>query len=293
MVGQDVSVKSLTATATGGKTVSVPTNGQIWVDGAGTIYISYNGSVILITGASARFTSAANFDNGVLGPTNPGALLLRGTVADGNTAVAAQIGNTADLATAGAHILDLYRGNVANLQASVYNNGIYGNVTGLQGASVASGTGITTNYNGDYRFPALSITVASTAWTAAATSQDINLITLPARARIRYFYADTTVAFAGLAGTIAQTVGTSAGGTQILASKDVKTAAVTAGIADADLGGTTMNRASMIQGSYLPSFSATTTISVRLTSGTGNIGTGAATNLSAGSTTYYVGWEAL
>ena len=77
-------------------------------------------------------------------------------------------------------------------------------------------------------------------------------------------------------------VGKTVGGTEYIIAHDVFTAAVTKGLADADLG-TSINRANAVQGGDLPSWSATTNISVRLTTVTANTNA-----LTAGSTTYYL-----
>lgn len=149
-----------------------------------------------------------------------------------------------------------------------------------------SGTGVTVAYSGRALSGWYKVTVDKTAWVAAALTQDITLLTLPAKGQIVSVVADTTIAYAGLSGTIAIKIGATVGGGEVLASHDVKTATVTKGLADADLG-TSMVRASAVQGGYIPSWSATTNITARLTSGTGNIGSGTVTNLTTGSTTYY------
>lgn len=161
----------------------------------------------------------------------------------------------------------------------------------LQLTSVASGTGYTTNYNGANVSGTLSITIAKAAWTAAALTQDITIGTIPAKSRIMAVYADTTAAYAGLAGTIQLQMGTSSGGNQLILIHDVKTATVTKGLVAADMGAS-MQMTGNVQVGVAPSWS-TQQVFVRLTSGSGNIGTGAATNLTTGSTTYYITIEAL
>lgn len=164
-------------------------------------------------------------------------------------------------------------------------------LTEAQGSSIPTTTGFTTVTNGKSKAAVTNIEIDYTAWIAAALTQDISLIVLPAGARIVAFYADTTIAYAGLAGTIQLKVGISAGGGEVIAAYDCKSATVTKGLLDADMG-TAMTRAALIQGAYLPSWSATTTINVRLTSGTGNIGDGATTsNLSAGRTRFRIQLE--
>lgn len=157
----------------------------------------------------------------------------------------------------------------------------------LQLTAVISGNGIGGATNGQVTRAEFKITIGKDAWIAAAVTQDISIGVLPAKAKIVAVYADTTTAYAGLAGTIQVQLGTTAGGAQLILAHDVKTGVVTKGLADADLGAS-ITRAAAIQGGFIPSWTATTTVSARLTSGTGNIGTGAATNLSNGSTTYYL-----
>ena len=149
-------------------------------------------------------------------------------------------------------------------------------------------TGVTLNNLGHLGRQTWKVTIAKEAWTAAALTQDIAIATFPAKTRLVGAYCDTTVAFAGLAGTISLMIsGTGADGS-IIADHDVKTAAVTKGLLDADMG-TGLTRAARIQDALLLSWtSGSSQPQVRLTSGTGNIGTGAATNLSAGSVTIYL-----
>lgn len=147
--------------------------------------------------------------------------------------------------------------------------------------TLASGTGITVHEDGDVRDVLYKITTAFGAWSAAALTKDITLATLPAKAVLCGIFADTTQAYAGVAGTIALTVGISAGGAELVVSHDVKSGVVTKGLADADLG-TSINRANAVQAG-LTKFSGTQTISARITSGSGNL-----SGLNAGSTTFYI-----
>lgn len=131
---------------------------------------------------------------------------------------------------------------------------------------------------------------------AADVTQDFTIGTLPARGRLVAIYADVTQAFvcAGTCttATLSMTVGSSAGGNNFIVSSDIDAAAAVFGDADAELG-TGINRASAIQGAFIGSWSTTTPISVRLTSGTGNFGDGATSNLNAGSITFYIITELL
>lgn len=131
-----------------------------------------------------------------------------------------------------------------------------------------------------------TVTVDYTHFVAAAANSDVTLFTLAAKQRILAVVADTTAAYAGLSGTIQLSVGSTTGGEQIILHHDVKTAAVTAGLVDADLG-SSQNAAGVIQGGYMPSWTTTTAVKARIASGSGNVGTGTASSMTAGSTTYY------
>lgn len=157
--------------------------------------------------------------------------------------------------------------------------------------TVGSGTGITVNSTGEVRRTVYKVTIARTAFVCAAVTCDVTLATLPAKSRIVGIVADITQTFACTAtctsSTLSMTVGSSAGGTQYLASFDADAAVARFGLVDADLG-TALVRAAAVQGGDLPSWTGATAVSLRLTSGTGNIGNGSATNLSQGSITLYL-----
>lgn len=154
----------------------------------------------------------------------------------------------------------------------------------------ASGTGITLGYNGDHRRGWFKITVGFAAWTAAAATQDIILAVIPAKCRILSVISDTTAALTLGAATLNLKVGITGTLAGFIASHDVKTAAVTKGLADADLG-TLLTRATAIQGGSLSSWTTTTNLTCSLTSGSTNLGTGTVTSLTTGSTTFYVAAE--
>jgi len=159
-----------------------------------------------------------------------------------------------------------------------------------------TGTGVTIVDVGSVRRVVYKVTVASTQFVAAAVTADITIATLPTKTRLMGVYADLVTPFACTAtcttATLSMTLGTAAGGNQILLSFDVDAAAAIFGDAENELGASMVITA-MIQGAYLPSWSATQIMTARLTSGTGNIGTGTATNLSAGSITFYLITETL
>lgn len=131
--------------------------------------------------------------------------------------------------------------------------------------TVGSGTGLTVNATGDYRRVVYKATCTQACFSAAATTADKTWYTTAAKQRITSIIADVTVAFTGgLVSDADMTCGTTAGGNEILATFDVDTAAITVGLADADLG-TSMTRAAAIQGGYLPSWTTTTAVQCRLT----------------------------
>lgn len=120
---------------------------------------------------------------------------------------------------------------------------------------------------------------------AAALTADCVVATLPAGVKIVGAYADVTAGFTcsgTCSGTKVFRMGISAGGTEIFATSLDVTSTGQFGLADANMG-SGMTRAAQIQGGYLPSWSATTTITARFTSGTGNWGDASATFVNAGS----------
>lgn len=131
-------------------------------------------------------------------------------------------------------------------------------------------------------------TLSYSALTAAATTQDVTIYSLPARSRLTAIYADKVTPFACASvcttGTLSMTTGISAGGAEFIVSSDMDAAAAVYGDADAELG-TSINRANAIQGAFL-NMAAATTVQLRFTSGTGNLGSGTVTNLNAGSVTF-------
>lgn len=166
-------------------------------------------------------------------------------------------------------------------------------------AQVSPGVG-TVNDIGSVRRLTYKSTVGFALFTAAAVTNDITVATLPSKTRLVGFIADVTQAFvcAGTCttSTLSMTCGKSAGGAEYLASFDIDSAAITAGLTQAQLaGGLLVNTTATtpIQGGDLTStmWGASTTLQCRLTSGTGNIGTGTASNFNAGSITFYVTTE--
>jgi hypothetical protein len=122
-------------------------------------------------------------------------------------------------------------------------------------------------------------------WRAAALTQDVLVGLTDARQRVLAMYVDTTQALAGPAGTLTFQLGNSLGGQQWVLGHDVKTAPVTKGLADADMG-TLLQRANMVQGAAGAWLGDA--IYMRLTSSAGNFGNGVVTSLTAGSIDVYV-----
>lgn len=151
-------------------------------------------------------------------------------------------------------------------------------------------TGITLTNSGHLGRQTAKLTIGYAAFKTAGLSQQIAIATISNRTRLIAVYADTTVAYAGLAGTIQLSIDTNTGAGSCLAAHDVKTAAVTKGLSSGDLGA---DLSTQVQGGHIRSWTSNDQVFVTLTSGTGNLGNGSATNLSAGSTTVYIITETL
>lgn len=136
------------------------------------------------------------------------------------------------------------------------------------------------------------VTLPHTAFACAAVTCDVTIATLPAKTFVKHVLADVVTPLACAAtctsSTLSETVGRTAGGNQYLVSYDADAAAAQFGDAGAELGASLIEATVPTGIGELGSWSTTTTVQVRLTSGTGNIGDGAVTNLSAGSVTFYV-----
>lgn len=154
-----------------------------------------------------------------------------------------------------------------------------------------AGAGITVVNTGLLQRAVYKVTIDRTAFVCNATTCDMTIGTLPAKTAILSTYADLTTTFACTAtctsSTLSMVLGLTAGTNGLLVSFDADAAIGQFGDADAELGAT-LARATAVQGGLVPAWSATNGVFLRLTSGTGNIGNGAATNLSQGSITFYV-----
>lgn len=120
----------------------------------------------------------------------------------------------------------------------------------------------------------------------AATTSDIVIATLPAKTRLTKIVVDSTTAWTGTSITaVTWQVGKTTGGSEYIVAFNALAAPVTKGLADADLG-TSINRANAVQGGDLPSWTATTPISARITSTGANLSA-----LTTGNITFYLTCE--
>lgn len=163
---------------------------------------------------------------------------------------------------------------------------------GSPAITIGAGTGLTLVNSGEVRTLVYKFTVASTAFVCAAVTCDVTVGTLPAKTFVSHAIADLTTTFACTAtcttATLSATLGKTAGGNQYLISFDADAATAQFGDAAAELGAS-LNPATVptINGD-VASWSGTTAVVMRLTSAVGNIGDGAATNLSQGTVTFYI-----
>jgi hypothetical protein len=165
---------------------------------------------------------------------------------------------------------------------------ITGNVPEVPGITEGSGTGLTVNKTASLNRFTHKVTITYAALAAAATTADKTIAVLPAKTRIVGAYADVTTVFSGGAVATCQMIlGKSVGGAEYLSTFDCKTATIQRGMADADMG-TALTRAARIQDADLPSWTAPTNVSCRITT------TGANTDaLTQGSVTFYLICEKL
>ena len=126
---------------------------------------------------------------------------------------------------------------------------------------------------------------------AEALGAPTTLATAPAKTKIQGVVANITTTFACTATCVSTTlsldVGKTAGGAEYLASFDADAATGWFGTTLATTG-TALLVANAAQAGDYPNVGGTNAITLRLTSGTGAVGTGAATNLSQGSVTVYI-----
>src|ERR1041384_1001317 len=225
-------------------------------------YIDHDGSIVMGDGGTLLATNAT------------GGFVYEPTMAGAPTGVPVNQGGTPVVNDSTNHRLMGYN----------YSAAAWGNLAAWgSDITAGSGTGVTVNQPGSVQRVVYKVTAPSPAWSAAATTADKVIATLPAKCRLVSIIADTTTKYIGGAVTACTLkVGKTTGGAEYVASHDVFTAAVTKGLADADLG-TSMTRATAIQGGDLPSWTTTTSESVRITTTTANTNA-----LTQGSTTYYL-----
>lgn len=163
-------------------------------------------------------------------------------------------------------------------------------------ARITTGTGVSMTGQVVWMQYKATITNTVAACITAATTCDVTIATLPAKTILKGVYADLTATFTCGAtcttATLSGVVGRGSGGAEFLASMDLDASTTQFGDVDAEMG-TQLTRAAAIQGGILGSWAGTTNVVLRITSGTGNLGTGAATNLNAGSITFYLLTERL
>ena len=242
---------------------------QIGPVASGTIikYVGANGSIV---GGSFTNSGGLLWDtNAILPAANQ--LLANGTVSLGITSYrwGTYFGTTADLST--------------------------------PAVTAGSGTGVTVNKAGQVRELVYQVTITYANCVAAATTCDLTVATLPAKTFLKRVFADLTTTYACAqtctTATLSGTLGTSAGGTELLASMDLDAATAQFGDADAELGASMNAAARTANGALIPgvlmSWASTTTVTFRITSGTGNLGAAGVTNLSQGSITFYLTTEVL
>lgn len=138
------------------------------------------------------------------------------------------------------------------------------------------------NSPGDNHVTRMLLTPPKESFTAAALTQTLSLVTLPKGARLQaaYFYVHDAFAKGGAA--LTWKLGTTSGGNEILLAADVKTNALVLFGQDTSHLGATMTGTTYSQGGYVGDYFATTTLYLTMTSGSGNLGNGSVTNLTAG-----------
>jgi hypothetical protein len=294
------SVTSSSVSAAAGATLTA--SGSM-VDGASAVGVLLRSTVTLANGSAKvvqvknNATELLNVDpSGNLSLVNTGALLadyvlayssgtpltLKGKATDGASAVGFKISQLNALSNAGAKLVAVYSDDGSTEKLSIGSDGVITS-TGLK-PTVGVGTVV---YTGKMTRSVYKVTVPYTLYITASQNEVQALCTVPAKTKVVGVIADTTVAYAGLAGTIELRIGKTSGGEEYVLDHDVKTATITAGLLDADMG-TALAAATAVQGGDIPSWSGSTVLYAQLRSGTGNVGDGAATLLSAGSTTFYI-----
>lgn len=156
----------------------------------------------------------------------------------------------------------------------------------IGGESVASG--VTQVNIGRVSQNITKIQIDYTTFKAASTSEYYIIASLGAGIMVKGVICDTVTAYAGLAGTIEISVGWSASANEAILAHNVKAAPVVKGLLDADLGAGLSKAGTSPSIGVVTSWSSTNDVLIKLVSGTGNMGNGTATLLSAGLTNVYL-----
>lgn len=156
----------------------------------------------------------------------------------------------------------------------------------------SAAAGVTVNDMGQLTELVYKVTVPASAFVCAAVTCDVTIATLPAKTFVAHAIVDQTAVFACTAvctsTTLSYTLGKTAGGNQYLVSVDADAATGQFGDAAAELGASLTPATVPTLNGDLASWSTTTPIVLRMTSGTGNIGNATVTNFSTGSLTFYL-----
>jgi hypothetical protein len=158
---------------------------------------------------------------------------VQGAAVDASNAIGVVLGSSTTLSIAGSKVATFK--NNATTVGSIDPSGFM-NALPLALTSVVTGAGVTLGYNGDLRRGTFKITLNYTNWITAGLTQSITLAVIPAKCSVKAVIADTTAAYTNGVSTLALTVGPTGTLAGYIASHDVKTAVVTKGLADADMG---------------------------------------------------------
>jgi len=262
------------------KAVAVDSNGALQ-----TTMTGLTDKQILYGSATGGISQSAAFGFGT----------LVGSGASGSQNIwVASSDNNATLSFRGSSVNTGLVGSVDGL-LGFYNPGALGQYVDASGdiqingpamITAGSGTGVTVNYVGSVRELVYKVTVLRTNFICAALTCDLTVATLPAKTFLKHAIIDLTTTFACSAtcttSTLSATLGKTAGGNQYLLSFDIDAATGQFGDAAAELGASIAPATVPTGDGDLGSWSSTTAVTLRITSGTGNIGTGAATNFSQG-----------
>jgi hypothetical protein len=184
----------------------------------------------------------------------------------------------------------LFDGTIFHLEAPL-DGQTFQSAVPVKLSTPGSGTGISNCVD---EGGAMTCTVGRLQFVANATTADFTVATLPVNTRVREVDASLTTTFACTGtcttSTLSMVLGKGAGGAEYLASFDADAAIAWFGDADAEMGSLMTRAAASQSGTFSAAAQA---VVLRLTSGTGNIGNGSATNLSQGSVTIYVKFDAI